>query len=438
MEVLLGRISKRYNSTLIPALTDSYDCKLKDGCDIVAPVLIIRSYNMSYNYARFNGRYYYVSSCVFMPSGFLEITLECDVLATYRAEILGTTAFIEYSPTGNNNREIPDTRFQVETKPRYSNVTTPFLNGTYSDIGTYIVAVVSGSPGISVGGFLDYYACNSSDLSSLASFLYTADDNIIDQWNKFVSGASKMIASCFWIPVDISVFGDRNVNIFLAGIDTGITCAYVRTNSLCYNDVIEIPWRWEDFRNSEPWTRVALYVPVLGTFPVSTSNLDGQNAITIRTTLDLTSGAIQVELLTALCRFATYNAQIGAGVPVAVSETSISSAIGGAVAMASSPASGILSMATALTPTVSLSGGGGSRAVNPEDKDIQLMLWTYYSSDEPNSWIPVLGKAQFETMQISSVGNGFVKTRDFSVNIAGYAGEQEKVNNLMDGGVYIE
>ena len=443
MIIQLGAVNKKANSTLQPGLPDSYDCNFKDGCDIVSPTVVLRSSNVNYNYAYMNGRYYYVSSCIAAPSGFLEITLECDVLASYKSNIVGSTQFVEYCTAGNNNREIPDTRFPVEPIPRYNKVTSSFLGGHYNQSGMFVVFVAGNSPAWTVGGTFPAYACTPSELSSLANYIYNVDDTIIDEWNKFVTNAKDAIVFCSWIPVDASSFSGTPGEISIGKIGTGANGIMLQSSTLTFNDTVEIPWRWEDFRNVEPWTYINIFIPGLGSFPLSAHDLNGQSTLLLRETLDVVTGALQVEILTATCKVATFNGNLGASVPVGGSSINFGGALSSAVAAVSSAGTGagLLASATGmlnnLVPTTSISGGAGSRAVNPDSMNVEISLHTFYCSDEPNAWVPVMGKATFETRSLSGL-SGYVKTRDAHVTMGGYAGEREKVENYMNSGFYIE
>ena len=240
MFIQLGTASKKYNSTLQPGLTDTYDCKFKDGCDLVSPTVIVRSTNTKYNYAIMDGRYYYISSCVAAPSSFLEITLECDLLATFKSDIIASTQFVEYCTVGNNNRELPDSRFSIEPTPRYSKVSSSFLGGHYSQSGMFVVFIAGTSSLWTVGGTFPAYACTPSELSSLANYIYNVDDNVIEQWNKFVSNAKDAIVFCSWIPVDASSFSGGSGEIFIGRQGTGCSGIMLQSSTLTFQDTVEI------------------------------------------------------------------------------------------------------------------------------------------------------------------------------------------------------
>lgn len=84
------------NKTLIDPLT--MNINLRRGVDIVAPVLRIEYVSDSslnkYNYCYMSdlGRYYFIRDIQSITRNVWELHLECDVLETYKAEILASNA----------------------------------------------------------------------------------------------------------------------------------------------------------------------------------------------------------------------------------------------------------------------------------------------------------------------------------------------------------
>lgn len=75
----------------------SFDIKFKDKTDIVNPVVILHSPTLILsNYAfipDFN-RYYFVDKIELFPNSVYHITLRCDVLESFKDEILASSGFI--------------------------------------------------------------------------------------------------------------------------------------------------------------------------------------------------------------------------------------------------------------------------------------------------------------------------------------------------------
>ena len=87
--------------------TATYSCTLKDGVNAVTPQIIITAETISGNYAYIADfkRYYYITSIRTIRNGLWEITLECDVLMSYKTAILNTH-IISGNAASNYNRLI--------------------------------------------------------------------------------------------------------------------------------------------------------------------------------------------------------------------------------------------------------------------------------------------------------------------------------------------
>ena len=74
---------------------------LLDTRNIIEPVFILSTsplvYNSNYLFCDFTQRYYYIDNVELMPGGRIGLHCRVDVLHTYRAEILGSVAWVEKS-----------------------------------------------------------------------------------------------------------------------------------------------------------------------------------------------------------------------------------------------------------------------------------------------------------------------------------------------------
>jgi hypothetical protein len=96
--VNFGSFSKRRNSTKQPSgLSDSRTVKLKDLTSFDAPTFILTGNDFSYNYAEWDGRYYFITDIRSMHNNLTEVDCMLDVLATYKSYILASTQYVCYS-----------------------------------------------------------------------------------------------------------------------------------------------------------------------------------------------------------------------------------------------------------------------------------------------------------------------------------------------------
>lgn len=83
------------NKTLKNAIT--LDCRLKDPCDVLNPVLNVANKKVlkrNYMYIPDLGRYYFIDKMKMLTGNILQITGKVDVLMSYKDDLLSRTAFV--------------------------------------------------------------------------------------------------------------------------------------------------------------------------------------------------------------------------------------------------------------------------------------------------------------------------------------------------------
>ena len=108
MEFTVYKFSKRANSTKRP--TNEPQLKLdgwhKKTTSLYAPTFTVTERLVGYSYLKWEQMYYYITDIVFIRKDYYELVCELDVLATYRENILNTTAYVLYSAS-NVNYQLP-------------------------------------------------------------------------------------------------------------------------------------------------------------------------------------------------------------------------------------------------------------------------------------------------------------------------------------------
>lgn len=96
------------NNIINKTLTDmvSYEIKLKDNVDIISPIIILSSetllVNFNYAYIPDFERYYFINSVSINSKNVYVLSLECDVLESFKDDILNSYAYINKAEDGNN------------------------------------------------------------------------------------------------------------------------------------------------------------------------------------------------------------------------------------------------------------------------------------------------------------------------------------------------
>lgn len=142
MNVYLYNNTKRLNSTKTPpTAVDTLSCVLKDNCSFLSPVLRIKAETLpTFNYFKFEDRYYWLTDLVSVANNLWEIHGSVDVLTTFRGHIFNTSAFVLYDSTANT--QLPDNRLGVETDTTVYTATAnmPWAFTTGTGAGTYLIA----------------------------------------------------------------------------------------------------------------------------------------------------------------------------------------------------------------------------------------------------------------------------------------------------------
>ena len=94
------------NNTIGKTLVDeeTFNITFKGTFDIMNPIVILKSnIPILKNYAQIPefGRYYFITSIQILPNKIYELFLECDVLETYKEDILASTGLVTRAEEGN-------------------------------------------------------------------------------------------------------------------------------------------------------------------------------------------------------------------------------------------------------------------------------------------------------------------------------------------------
>lgn len=224
-DIRLYNLTKKTNSTKQPTGTGTaFSCNVKTMSSLMRPVVQITSGSslVSYNYAyiaEFN-RYYFINDITW-NSGFWELSLTCDVLATYKSDIGDTTMYLLRS-ANNSNGYLVDNMWEVTGKYTTSlQEVIPLINTTFQS-GYYVLNVIG--QGNSAG--TTSYQLTPAQMTSLMSGLYTTADGY--DWGDFTKGfvnsmfnPEEKIVSCLWFPTSFSTSGNSNITLGLW--DSGVS-----------------------------------------------------------------------------------------------------------------------------------------------------------------------------------------------------------------------
>ena len=116
--VKIGTISKRLNSTYSTFNGTSLSCKLKDICGMQSPVFEVQGLTKGtfYNYASFEGRYYWVDEIAYETNNIQYVHCSIDPLATFKNAIKDSYALVVYGDIAHWSKLIDDVRLEPEMR----------------------------------------------------------------------------------------------------------------------------------------------------------------------------------------------------------------------------------------------------------------------------------------------------------------------------------
>lgn len=426
--------------------------------------------NYTYAYIDKFKKYYFVSAPAILTDGTIQYDLVEDTMATHKTAIGNTVAQIAYSSTGYN-KHIVDTRMSVKANKAYFNRQTQ--TSGFNSTGCYIVGVINDEASGKYGA-ASYYLMTQSQLKDLIECLSSTDINA--QIAQYFSGDwMQFITSCIWIPVSYS----DALSWFTGGLAT-TTRIKVGSTGLLNSQAIEakgtpltstlhdftsvslsIPYKWQDFRDCEPYTSASLYLVGLGDTDININDFYSSTNVSIQYRIDAITGDITYRIYNddgTVVKTVMFNG----GVNVVLSNTAIQTggvltAVGGlgagAVGIGLSAVTG--NIAGVIGSGIAAMGAGASILTSANHRSTSIkgtnqgrssfadtsFILTLCSLDTENidasDYIARWGRPVGEVGTISSY-SGYVQCEGASVAIAGDEWERDEINSYLNSGFYYE
>ena len=445
-EIVLYHFSKRKNSTKRPTGQGAeVPCFLKSATTFQSPTFILqRPMNdmLQFNYAKWADHYYFIDSTTSINAGQTEISCTEDVLATYKNEIGNYTCFIERSSNqttfANDTMYIPTNDWVLSTR----NVShkEKIMTSTYSQ--QYIIRVVSRT------GVASYYI-NGDQLNNLLDYMYTESnftDVIEDAITKLMFDPFKYIVDLKWIPFVESAFKNNNNEAIQLGFwDSGVMAKRIDEDTVVnfsYSFAFDNPlYAITDFRYYNPsFSNYFIKLPFIGVVALNPYKID--ESVNALYQFDATSGLCNVFLQSKRVVFASYQFQLSVPVQIGYAATNIAQLTTSAVSLgaglqgniAQGISSGIEAVRSITAPEVSMLGtiGNISNILNNQILEFNSYACTSIEPDGASE-----GYADGTVRYISDL-SGYIKCRNASIEISGFTGDQEAVNNYLNSGFYYE
>lgn len=481
--IYCGKIAKRRNSTLQPTLTGSYDVLLKSPTSLHTPTFTISAGSFDYNYLKWDDRYYFVTDVVSKNNSLWEVSAVCDVLATFKADILASTQFVSYS-SASGGTWLPDTRIPL-LKSGSVQKNASSMNFLFTAGGFYVLSVI-GDSGCKV------WATDITNIRALVNNISQWTDSLINTivsnlphvtpttevqaYENFTSAiigtgtlgngyldAPNCIRSCIWVPFFISDFiVGSGTNIYLGAFDTGATGYECKTTPHNNSISINIPWQHSDWRRAV-CEEVYLYLPLVGMVNIPSDEIVNESALTIEWSATATDGCIAYCVKAGNQVVGTYGANASVNYPIGISQQAsageimqaafagvqktVSSGIRAAesgklsakVDTAFSAISGVYdTMNTAMTRHNSCIGGIGGGAGVGLDLDATVFTVSHDTIVTPSSMQQTMGLPTMKPMALSTL-TGYCQCANAHVGATGAeAQELDEIDSYLNSGFYIE
>ena len=248
--ITLGVTNKPINSTRqsMDSSSVTLSCKLKEPCSMQSPVFKVKGLTktVAYNFATFGNRYYWVDDIVYLTNEIQEVHCHLDPMATYKAAIGATKAFIKYGDKTNWERKIDDLRMQPEVQPTYLAPLISTVNAFHDDVawdrnnGTVVIRVYATkkkTAGYAMKEGIHTIAMTMSDFRACLTDLETFYMDIVTTLftdplasiGELIEEVAEFYAKCFaaiggsgswqenllsavYIPINISSFAAHSLN----------------------------------------------------------------------------------------------------------------------------------------------------------------------------------------------------------------------------------
>ena len=455
--------NKRKNSTKQPTSGTDATVKLKYNCSVINPIIQTVGIPMNANYFYISDfeRYYFVSNVTKTSNAITEFNLEVDVLASYKTQIGSTVARIAFAATGWD-KDIADTRAVTKTtKLKYMKSKATEL----TSYGCYVFTVYNDYPTGSNGLGMSY-VMEASEIAKVKAWLGTP--GILTAIKNFFNGDPiDCIFGCIWVPFPYSQVPEvaSVTTIFIGDQESDPINAKILAGTGLYNATqigdLDIPYRYNDYRDTEPWSSLQIYLPGVGYTNLNIGDWLDTVYLKVDYTMEYGTGDLTYYLkdynnnliqtiscnVASLCPLGQVTGNGGgivsgvggvvggvASMAVGLATGAAPMAIGGAAAALAGAANVALS---ANKRAASLKGSSGGRS-STEIRDIILTGFYMDTEDvDDANYIAVHGRPVAVHHAISN-HSGFVQCDDASCNMAGSALEKERVNNYLNSGFFYE
>lgn len=460
MEIRLYNFDKKKNSTRQPTEGNVERGVLKNPSSVSNPRIEFNGSSMggnptNYNYAfiaEFN-RYYFIKEWSY-ESALWVAEMECDVLASFKADIVAQNYYILRTSTAFDG-DLRDNLYPLKPVPEkiVTKADSELFQGVVSDFmkGSFVVGI-TGSDGMASYWVMNYTSFTSFSKKIFSSTNWLGDvSSIGEDIAKMVFNPSQYITSILWFPFKIKPTSNEvNIDLQIGYWKVPIKALGLFNKELTetYITAVTIPDHPQinrgKFLNSFPYRNVKISLPGLGILELDAGKIQS-GVVSVEVTADLTTGIAVYHVLDANTGFilANMTGKIGFSLDIGDIKSGIAEAIntvavGALQAVAGNPAGGAMRAAMSfhdiLKNDVSTVSSADSFATMTY---LTKALTTFYKiAEEDNA---DNGRPYMKNGSPSTMGEGYYIVENGNIAITrAYSEEKDEIKNYLERGWYYE
>lgn len=305
---------------------------------------------------------------------------------------------------------------------------------------------IPGLPSVSAAstGFISLFNPSLSQLNDLASYLWS-DLFEIDGWKKLFADPMDAILGLSILPVSVPSGGTREVKV--GNIGTGISLTVAASQFVEVDcGSIDVNEYWGAYLDYEPYTQAQIFLPYIGTRPISVDEIMGK---TVRVVyhVDILTGACCCFVKCGDSVLYTYNGQCS--IPIPITGANYASVVNGVISVAASVGSLVAtggasapiaipaiasSAVNQMKPQIEKSGSisGSAGVLNMQTPYLILIRPRQALPSKQNEFI---GYPSLITVQLTEL-SGYTEVQSIHLeNIPATQEELAEIQSLLEGGV---
>lgn len=460
--------SKREDETLRPSGTGTQiNVALKEPCSILRPSFILSGNIPNLNYIRVDewDRYYFASEQTKLTNGTYRLDCVYDPLASYKSQIGGYKAFIEFA-TSSTNKRIYDPRNKPTGALTVTPTTLSFTSNKFSETGCYIIGVLNSKTN-GTGGAACYYAMTEAQILTLGVELYDSaiDTQIENQWFQ----VQQSIVSLIWVPIDYTTLLPGTTEHLYIGkkemiaegkkLTTRVLTMTTGATSIDYASYSGGAGADMTYLENAPFTTGEMYLPFVGIVPINVEECAYTKNMSIEATIDLLTGDIVYQIKYGVATSQSFSGNIATKMPVTGNSYDAIGVASGTLAVIGGAAAAVIAIASE-GGAVPLMAAGGSMLAGAASAAKSTQIHTMINGSNSSAigahlgltpWVAIIQQTPTMTdieepkaihglpyYKTDTIGNlsGFVKCSGASVRIPGFKEEKDAVNSYLNKGFY--